>query len=372
MITSDPNDEGTLMTIFATIILTVEFLAQPGDTHIGRGGQLRLIEWLFNVADRILRQTFLEEDPSRTPGLKALSLVSLWLGRTDVMARISNTNISQCAGFDVALGNILRTYSEAMSKLELTGDFAMDKVDVSLLLPEDRALLGTRPFAHLDPLQITSDATIRIARIRQVVLHLSQTTAFLIYDQELQTFHFREDYERIIKRDTLGIRLARQRLLDQVGNLEASINTEAETTSPWHLLDAESLINHWQQLEQLIPQMRLLVTLSTLRFLDFAKNDNDRAPIARRIMRCISRNIRGTTLHLQNPRESVDVMIRESTNTGKHHRAFISAQAYFATKSEFQPMVILTEDPILGDILDQLRIEYIADINLYLTTTVFK
>ena len=148
---------------------------------------------------------------------------------------------------------------------------------------------------------------------------------------------------------------------------------ESNPEALWHLLDAESLIEYWDRIEALVANgmLRLIITLSTLRYLDFSKTDTARA---RRIMRFIAAETRRGReecgVHLQHPDEIAEppeALSIGTTGVAKHHRALVSAVQYFNhPASGWSPLVVLTTDSTLQGLLEQLGVDFIADIASYL------
>lgn len=385
---SNKEEENTLVTIVATIIFSVEFLQQQLSTSLKEksapylsNSQLRLVEWLFIICDKILRRIIFSDGPATAIiGFATVSLVNAWILETDIISRISNTIRDPQSTFEKAYKNILRTFAEVVNKLDCTDKGKEKFVGI---LDEDRILVGIQTFAGIKDTRASTtaaDPRFRLQRIYQVVQFLMQNSTLLVYDTELDTYYFRDDFEKMVKRELISSRLARQRLADQVCTLQNNFNdTELDQSEAshmsWHIFDAESLITYWEQIEPLLPRLRLIITLAALRYLDYVKSESSRMVIARKIMRCIAAQSRLTesSFHLQHPRETANIQDLNGNNLAKHHRAVLTAVKYYADNPNgFAPIVVLTEDPVLREALETFDVDCIHDIRAYLSSYLFK
>lgn len=355
-----PSDAQKLTIIFASIILAIEYLQQQngdGSNRFLRKGQLRLVEslliWTSKLAKRALASpTDAEDDPTIIP----VSLVCLWLQGTDIIRRIKGTDIVE-ESFDGAFNGLARLFAECHS-LDIINGGGTEKW-------EDSLLIGTRPIS--DPPCSTS----RLGRLKGVIGKLAEE-GVLVYDNGTKRYYLKDEQLKLLKRESFGIRLARQRLVTEVSNLQSSLPKEPSEDSPWHLPDAGTLLRCWDKIEEKLEanSIRLIITLAALRFLDVAKSDPTRMTTARQVMRCIASLSRQTPspIHLQHPTESIEVEENATVMAmAKHHRALLAAYQYFKDPIRgYSPLILLTEDPILSSVLDEIGVDHVCHVDAYL------
>lgn len=369
----DEKDESSLIMLTSSLIFTTDFLqrASKGTEAASHStflstSQCILLEWIFALADKILRHSF--TCPMESPGLKSLSLIVLWLVHSDIIQRLKNTTIDPrlLPSFDLHFHNFLRSVAEAVSRFE---DIQVDSLPEHFLLTEDSAVVGTRAFTTIFMDRTAqNDDRLRVKRILAAVHSLHERDELLVFDHKVDAFYCRDDYEKMVKRELMGSRLAKQRLTTELSTLQGRPNNDNDGhPALWHLIETESIVDNWTEIEPLIEarKMRLIITLSALRYLDHAKND--RAGTSRKIMRYVSSQTPSNLIHLQHPDETIDEDSANLPPTATHRVAFLAAIRYFTHLNHgFAPLVVLSRNIVLNEILNQQGIEYIRDISSYL------
>lgn len=409
---SSANEMERLRLLFAAIILATEFLQKSPSilgklTDIGGDGrasrrrylgsaQLRLMGWFFLMASQLLRERVTEAFP-------AVALLCEWIIGTDILSRVASTPVEQ-RGPEFARHQA--AFLKQLSSI-VNDDRPENGQDSSVLsrrtpplsdIERHRLplLWGTRPFegfnCHAAITDLSWERTFRLA-----VEHLCDKHLLLVQD-DTGEYRLRWDTNKKTKRQawprprSLGGGADdyehEQELEDHdcdscdEGNLEDE-TALARRPPPWLISDADVLLKHWERLEGLLQvgAIRLIVTLSALRHLDFVKGAQDGAwaARARKVMRTIATfsRTRSEAVHLQHPRETVlTLALPGSGGLSKHHRALLSALVYFKNDQTStgsggwadEPTTVLTDDPQLMGLLDNLSIDYVCDIAPYLAS----
>lgn len=258
-------------------------------------------------------------------------------------------------------------------------------------LPEDVFFAGTSPFpgvkvAEQDDRPPATLHGLCMSRLLSAACHLADHCGLLSRDSELGTLHYKPDHEKIARRDQTMLKLARQRLAEQVSLLEERVQTAAlPAQSPWHIVDSAVLMEFWEDLEPLLcsARMRILITMCSLRFLDMSKTDPHKQATARRIMRFISAYSRKapSVVRLQKPHESQPIEARHSSllaGLANHHREALSAISYFTDPRREQggeggeggggSFVILAPETALRKVLDAYGIDYVSEFFSYISS----
>lgn len=404
--TSLAGEMERLRLLFAAIILATEFLQKSPSilgklTDLGGGSgvsrrrylgsaQLRLMRWLFLLASQLLRERV-------TEALPAVALLCEWIIGTDILNRVSNTSMEQRGpeftrrqtAFLKQLASMVNENIENgkdSSVLSRSSSTVLDAEQYQLPL-----LWGTRPFE--DFICYTTMTTLSWERIlRLAVEHLCDKYLLLVQDSTGE-YRLRWDTDGKTKQHAwLSSRsigegsdtFEYEHDCSSCGEVDLE-NEMAPTPCPsqWLISDADVMLKHWERLEGLLQvgAVRLIVTLSALRHLDFVKGARDGAwaARARKVMRTIATFSRthSEIVHLQHPRETVlTLALPGSGGLSKHHRALLSALVYFKNDQMSSggggwaggQTTVLTDDPQLMRFLDSLSIDYVCDIAPYLAS----
>lgn len=375
------EEEHVLTSLYVILLFTIEFLqrdsvnddADSTGRHLNPT-QLRLFQWLFMISEKLLAKA----SSSGWPGLKPLSIFSLWLSNSDILQRYTNTTLSQSSSESNKVNSFLRLLAHSYNSFLWS---ELDHNPLHCSLPEDANFLGSRI------LDIVPDETgqtsaseakniARTRRLKHLVMLLVERDGQLVLSEG--RCHLRGDFEKAQKKAMMGTKLAKQRLVSEISSLQGPPNALKENKgSPahWHIVDAEVLLQYWDTIEKLLidkTQLRLIVLLATLRYLDIAKTDSNQMATARRIMRFIAAQTRKVPhiacIHLQHPIETRESKGLEAGDLGRllaslprHHKALLSAVSYYRDPAlGYSPLMVVCSDVRVYPLVERLDVDVVC------------
>lgn len=356
--TATELDGEVLVLIFAMLILSIEFLQKSS----ARGsaaekylcpGQCRLLKWILLLSEKHISCPGKIKFWSR----QALSLLCLWIADSDLVARIERTDFAEIDQQETM--ELFHSLIRAIANVASENAADDTEIDSSFEL----LLSGTRTMPAV--FSVTSKSFF-LEILHNVVMHLSQRHPLLVFDESTKRYELRQDVG-LAKRGKMMMDLpARQRSLAN----SSECGDQSETPLPkWHICDAEGLLRNWDRIERLLKvgAIKLLITGSTLRYLDHVKNENSKA---RQLMKAISNlyQQKNPNVHLEHLRDRDLPMLPPSANKLPIHlRALLSAYFYFDNPiRDFAPICLMTDDPAMISTLELLSIPFVSVMAQYL------
>jgi hypothetical protein len=206
------------------------------------------------------------------------------------------------------------------------------------LLPEDAEFVGIECFSILRQLDVEH-------------AELTHVRASRLFAFAHGHWYNKTEGERMAKKRQTGALLARQKLQNEVDQLENQVQARAILdASPWYIPDFEYLLAHWTSEVSLSIEnksKRYLVTFAVLAELDYAKNGPS-GSLARSIISRLAElsSSHDASVRLQRLSESIPSvgLKRAAGPKESHRRKFVEAVAYYGS-NEPATYRVLSEDP---------------------------